>query len=425
MKMMASCATMLILCCGFTLGQAQYQVLYSFGPQGSNDAAYPNAGLVSDYEGNLYGTSPIGGPSAGGGENGCLSGCGTVFQLTPQQDGTWTETVLHDFCSTADIATCPDGAIPIAGLFRGRAGALYGTTQYGGVYGMGVVFELSPPSVQGGAWTETVLWSFCSAGGTCPDGMGPAARLTGDAAGNLFGTTVQGGPNGYGTVFELTHGSGSSWTETVLYSFMGSPNDGRDPYAGVTFDSAGNLYGTTKYGGETSAGCGDGCGVVFRLSPNTDGTWSETILFQGFVRQAFPEADLSRDKQGNLYGTTLGVPDESQGGVLKLNRARRWTPAGFTFNGADGAGPESGVLVEDGVLYGTTADGGSQSSGTVFSLTGESETVLYNFCSQPGCLDGADPGPGGPLLSDGAGHLYGTFVEGGTGGNGGVFEITP
>jgi hypothetical protein len=126
MRSIGLCAAVWILYCGFTQAQSQYQVLYSFAQQGSNDAAYPNAGLVADGKGNLYGTSSIGGMAGGNGETGCLFG--TVFELSPQSDGTWTEVVLHSFCSTFDIETCPDGADPSAGLLRGRGGSFFGTT---------------------------------------------------------------------------------------------------------------------------------------------------------------------------------------------------------------------------------------------------------------------------------------------------------
>jgi uncharacterized repeat protein (TIGR03803 family) len=292
---------------------------------------------------------------------------------------------------------------------------------------MGVVFELSPPSLPGGEWTETPLWSFCAAGGFCPDGMYPVAKLTMDSAGNLYGTTVQGGAYEYGTVFELTPGSGSLWNETVLYSFTDSENDGRNPSAGVTLDSAGNLYGTTKYGGTNSARCSVGCGTVFELAPNGDGTWNEILLFTGTDRLGYFEADLSWDHQGNLHTAAFGVPDESEGGVLTLNRASGWKPSGFVFDGTDGAAPSQGVLVRNGVLYGTTTEGGNSQTdaGTIFSLAGKTETVLYEFCSQPVCADGANPGSGGFLLPDEAGNLYGTFRQGGANQNGGVFKITP
>jgi uncharacterized repeat protein (TIGR03803 family) len=405
--------------------QAQYQVLYTFGALGSSDAAYPNAGLVSDADGNLYGTSYIGGPSVGGGENGCLDGCGTVFRLSPQASGVWMETILHNFCSTANIYNCPDGAIPGAGLLKGKSGKFYGTTKLGGLYGAGTVFELSPPSARGGGWVMTELWSFCAGGGNCLDGANPTAKLIEDSAGNIYGTTgAGGGIYYYGTAFELTPVPVSSWTMTTLHVFNGEPTDGRDPGAGLILDPSGNLYGTTRYGGDT--GCGDiGCGTVFQLSPNGDGTWTENILARGAGQQVYPSGDLSLDKYGNIYGTNYGVANNSQGGVFELDRAAGWKPIDFSFDQSDGANPYAGVLVANGVLYGTTSAGGAQSEGTIFTMTGRTETVLYNFCSLPNCVDGVDPGFGGLLLTDRAGNLYGTATEGGANNNGVVFEFTP
>ncbi len=169
--------------------------------------------------------------------------------------GRWNEKVLHSFCSQAN---CVDGYHPDAGLIFDAADNLYGTTAYGGTYsdcqyGCGTAFELTPTA--GGGWTETVLHSF----GNGSDGNSPLAGLVFDAVGNLYGTTVGGGTNTYyGTVFELTPTAGGGWTEQVLLSFNGS--NGRDPFAGLIFDAAGNLYGTTFNGGS-------GVGTVFELTP--------------------------------------------------------------------------------------------------------------------------------------------------------------
>jgi uncharacterized repeat protein (TIGR03803 family) len=402
--------------------RAQYQVLYAFGPAGSSDAASPNAGLVSDAAGNLYGTSSSGGPSAGSGENACLYGCGTVFRLSPQSSGVWTETILYVFCSTGNMLNCPNGALPVAGLLKGKSGKFYGTTRFGGLYGEGTVFELSPP-VRGGGWTVTELWSFCSGGGDCLDGRNPSAKLIADSAGNIYGTTPAGGLYNYGTAFELTPVSGSPWAMTTLHVFSGEPTDGGGPSSGLIFDSSGNLYGTTVNGGGT--GCGDeGCGTVFQLSPNGDGTWTENIIARGTGQQVNPYGDLSMDRSGNIYGTNYGIENNSFGGVFELNRAAGWRPIDFSFNGSDGANPQAGVIIVDGVLYGT-AGGGTDNAGTIFSMTGRSESVLYNFCSQPNCADGGAPGYEGLLLPDGAGNLYGTTTQGGTNNKGVVFELTP
>jgi uncharacterized repeat protein (TIGR03803 family) len=250
------------------------QVLYSFGV-GNSDGSKPLAGLVFDKAGNLYGTTYQGG----------YNGAGMVFELTPGENGTWTETVVYNFCSATN---CADGKFPEAGLVFDTAGNLYGTTYWGGagtcVYVCGTVFELTPAN---GTWTEKVLYSFCSAN-ACTDGGGPQASLIFDSVGNLFGTTGGGGSTaqncgsyGCGIVFELTPGTNGTWTENVLHTF-GTGNDGALPYAGLIFDNAGNLYGTTSQGGRQ--GCGYGCGTVFEMTPGSNGTWNEKVLYNPQLR---------------------------------------------------------------------------------------------------------------------------------------------
>ena len=255
------------------------KVLYSFG--NGTDGAYPEAGLIFDAVGNLYGTTYGGG----------TYGTGTVFELTPTGGGSWTEKVLHNF---NDNGT--DGFYPYAGLIFDAAGNLYGTTSQGGTYGDGTVFELTPAA--GGVWTEKVLYSF-NANGT--DGTAPQAGLIFDAAGNLYGTTNQGGTYLSGTVFELTPAGGGVWTETVLHNFNDNGTDGAYPYAGLIFDGAGNLYGTTD-GGGTYFG-----GTVFELTPAAGGSWTEKVLhnFNPNSTDGYePYAGLIFDAAGNLYGTT-------------------------------------------------------------------------------------------------------------------------
>jgi uncharacterized repeat protein (TIGR03803 family) len=205
-------------------------VLYSF--TGGVDGGYPWAGLVRDSADNLYGTTETGG----------ANGAGTVFKVDPAGN----ESVLYSFCS---LPNCADGDSSIAGLVRDNAGNLYGTTLLGGANGAGTVFKVN------GAGQETVLYSFCPGGFPCEDGLNPWAGVVRDSVGNLYGTTLEGGAYGQGTVFEVN----STSQETVLYSFTGGA-DGCNPYAGVTRDSAGDLYGTTPY-------CGTGGGTVFKIAP--------------------------------------------------------------------------------------------------------------------------------------------------------------
>lgn len=365
-----------------------YTVLYSF--TGEADGGQPGSGVIQDPAGNLYGTTFTGGGI-------CTThaySCGAVFKLSE----TGKETVLHGFTGGAD------GRGPIAGLIGDKAGNLYGTNQ-------AVVFEVSKNS------TFTVL------AGLPGWGIGGVIR---DAAGNFYGTTFNGGASGYGTVFELD----AAGTLNVLYSFTGG-SDGGNPYAGLIRDAAGNLYGTAEFGGAPTADQPNGNGVVFEL----DATGKETVLHTFCSRPscadgALPLAGVTRDSAGNLYGTTSagGIGEVYGAGVVfKLSKKGKFNVLHSFTGGADGAGPSAtGVLLRDsaGNLYGTTNAGGGSSSGVVFKLdTDGAETVLYNFCSQPSCADGASPYAG--VIEDAAGNLYGTAELGGAWGSGVVFKLTP
>ena len=203
-----------------------------------------------------------------------------------------------------------DGSAPIAGLIFDAAGNLYGTTEYGGASNYGTVFKLTPNAV--GSWTKSVLYSFKDGS----DGGWPAAGLIFDAAGNLYGTTFDVSFSDYGTVFKLTPNADGSWTESVLHSFNGS--DGETPVAGLIFDAAGNLYGTTDSGGAYRNG------TVFKLTPNADGSWTESVL-HAFIGSdgAHPDAGLIFDAAGNLYGTTDFGGDYAQGYGLQAHPERR------------------------------------------------------------------------------------------------------
>jgi uncharacterized repeat protein (TIGR03803 family) len=396
------------------LAQVQERVLYSFcSAAGCTDGNTPHAKLVFDTVGNLYGTTIYGGSNCqqdGGG------GCGTVFELSPASNGPWTENVIYSFCANS-IQNCPDGAEPWAGLTFDKAGNLYGTTNIGGVYGLGTVFQLTPPSSQGGSWTETVLWSFGAPG----DGKSPLSHLIFDASGDLYGTTSAGGTYGGGTVFQLVPTNGGQWSENVLLSFGPDPFNGYSPRAGVALDKSGNLYGTTFEGGTKD---GFGWGVVYELSPNPRPPWTETVLFR-FTKKtgANPLSVVNFDSLGNLYGTLSDEGPSGYGGVFRI------TPQGrehtIPFGGTpDGEFPAAGVFVHGDALYGTTQMGGSgQNGGTLFKIRGTAETVLYSFCSQPGCADGNSPQA---ALISRTGSLYGTTFYGGANGNGGVvFQIFP
>jgi uncharacterized repeat protein (TIGR03803 family) len=257
-------------------------VLYSFA--GGTDGAIPQGGVVMDAAGNLYGNTLIRG-----------SGAGVVFKLTPKQNGTWSEDVIYVFAGGSD------GIGPAGTLVFDAAGNLYGTTNGGGTARDGAVFQLTPN--QGGGWTESVLHSF-----TGKDGINPLAGVILDQAGNLYETTGAGGAFGSGGVaFTLTKNQDGSWQEKVLHSFKGQP------YAGLTLDAAGNLYGTTQFGGAA------GYGVVFKLTPNSKGGWNETVLHSFYDSPgAHPVADVIFDAAGNLYGTTAGDGSTTFGSVFEI-----------------------------------------------------------------------------------------------------------
>ena len=260
------------------------KVLHQFGGT-AMDGSSPEANLIFDNAGNLYGTTYGGGAHHGG----------IVFELSPATGGFWTEKVLHTFNGSKD------GAAPHGGLLFDAAGNLYGTTVSGGTYQGGTVFELTP--VAGGRWTEKVLHNFSD---TTSDGGFPEGSLILDAAGNLYGTTLGGGATGNGTVFELTSSAGGTWTETVLHNFVNDGTDGFLPVSNLIFDAAGNLYGTTNGGGAYKFG------IVFKLMSSVGGSWTETVVHNfnnNGTDGTTPQSNLIFDAAGNLYGVA------SQGGA--------------------------------------------------------------------------------------------------------------
>ena len=276
------------------------------------------------------------------------------------------------------------------------------------------------------AATEKVLYSF----GNGLNAAYPFDTPIFDAAGNLYGTTWEGGTANHGTVFELSPDSKGGWTEAVLYSFQGGPTDGGKANGSVIFDASGNIYGTTRYGGGTS--CTD-CGTVFKLTPG-NGTWTESLLYQfnGTKDGKYPYAGVIMDGLGNLYGTTNAGGAHHFGAVFELSPSKGgWTESTLlSFNGKDGNSPVAGLVMDgSGNLYGTTQKGGANNLGVVFELSpskhGWKETVLHSFAG--GTTDGSGPGAG--VIFDTAGNLYGSTYAGGTGsctnGCGTVFELSP
>jgi uncharacterized repeat protein (TIGR03803 family) len=359
-----------------------YSVLFSFN--GANGGG-PNAGLITDSSGNLYGTT------AGGG----LWGAGTVFKLDPSGN----QTVLHSFSGG-------DGAGPNSRLVRDSSGNLYGTTVEGGSWGYGTLFKLDPSG------NETVLHSFGFEGDEYPYGV------VMDSSGNLYGTTTLGGAANSGTVFKVD----PSGNETVLHSFWSYAGDGAFPQAALIMDSSGNLYGTTVYGGC----CGSG--TVFKLDP----PGNETVLHSfGGLDGLYPQAALIMDASGNLYGTTYGSPHWG-GTVFKLDPSGNVTVLHQFSGGYAGLGgqyPVAGVVMDaSGNLYGTTQYGGFfdptnafLGAGIVFKLDPSgNETELHEFG-----LDSADGAyPQADLIMDASGNLYGTTQGGGSSGLGTVFKLT-
>ena len=321
-----------------TQGKWTETLLYSFNF--GADGVLPYAGLVLDREGNLYGTTKAGGDF----------GYGTVFELIRGQSGTWTETVLHSFDGN-------DGLSPVAGLVFDKSGNLYGTTLYGGDFGYGNVFQLTPDA--NGNWTEMTLYSLAGNG---TDGSYPYGGVVFDAAGNLYGTTYSGGAYNGGTVFQLTPAGNGNWTETVLHS-LGKNKDGINPYDGVVIDAKGNLYGTANSGGSHDRG------AVFRLTPSGNGQWTETILHSFDLQRdaSRPYGSLVFGVSGALYGTGYSGGLQGYGAIFRLTPAEngKWTgKVLYSFNLSDGDGPYSGLILDHrGNLFGTTQYGGGDGCG--------------------------------------------------------------
>jgi uncharacterized repeat protein (TIGR03803 family) len=400
---------------------AKEKAIYSF--QGGSDGFWPSADLTLDSNGNLYGTTFYGGTSSS-----CVYGCGTVFELKRSGDG-WKKETLHDFGFN-------DGGFPAAGMIFDSVGNLYGTTSGGFNTGLcGNVFRLTPNSH--GGWTESVLYTF-----TCGnDGDSPEADLVFDANGDLFGTTSGGGASRGGTVFELVPQASGPWKEITLHDFTGTP-DGTIPSSGVALDSSGNVWGTT-----TSGGTGKceyipqvpGCGIVYELTPNSPGNWTETVVYN-FVRgggnAVTPSSGFILQSGGHLFATTTAGGD-GLGTLLELTQSQKGWQQNILYrfygdpDGEDPVGQlEAGAA---GTFLGATNRGGKTDCGTVFELEHPKadvwrEMVLHSFVYNSN--DGCSPPAG--LVSDSSGHLYGTTTQGGgTGcqGSGGigcgtVYEIT-
>lgn len=368
-----------------------FKVIYNFTGQGS-DGATPYGGPTLDRLGNLYGTTNLGG----------TYGSGTVYRLSPV-GSSWKYTSLYSFKGVTDGAGPGYGTLAI-----GADRALFGTTEGGGNFGTAFAICACPGR-------EIQLQRF----GSGTDGAEPMSGVVLDSAGNFYGTTLLGGANGNGTVYEAKR-SGKTWTESVLYSFT-SGNDAINPVATVSLDAQGNLYGTAPAGGAF------GNGAVYKLSLSNSG-WAESVLysFQGGNDGANPVGGVIVDRAGNLYGTTFDGGINGGGTIYELSPSNgRWTfTVLYSFVGGYG-GPYNKLTFDTkGNLYGFTNSEGAYGFGEIFKLTPSNGTWtltdLYDF---PGGPDGGFPY--GSVAVDSAGNVFGTAVVGGSSNQGVIFEITP
>jgi uncharacterized repeat protein (TIGR03803 family) len=388
-----------------------FRVIHTFS--GSADGSTPSSTMVMDQAGSLYGTTSYGGAQPG------FAGFGIVFKLV-QRNSAWLLTPFYTFQGGSD------GAYPGASVVIGPNGILYGTTSLGGNpgcpagMGCGTVYQLQPrPRACQSVlcpWTKTVLYRFT--GGQ--DGANPAyGQLIFDHSGNIYGTTGGGGDLGSGVVYQLTRSSGG-WQESVLHSFDGT-GDGLEPQSGVVFDSQGNLYGTTVRGGA------QGNGTVYELSPSQSG-WGISKQYDIANEGSSLYAGVILDQLGNLYGATSSGGPGNGGTVFQLAPSGgQWSSTiigRFSPLGGQGLGAFSSLAIDGaGNLYGTTETDGAHGFGSVFKLVLQNgswvQTTLYDFA---GGSDGCNPS--GAVTVAPQGHLYGT-AQGCGAGYGVVWEITP
>jgi len=388
-----------------------FHVIHSFS--GTADGSIPNSTMILDQAGNLYGTTSYGGAQPGN------AGSGIVFKLV-KRNSSWVLTPTYTFQGGSD------GAYPGATLVIGPNGSLYGTTSLGGNpgcpagLGCGTVYQLQPPPRACQSvlcpWTKTVLYRFT--GGV--DGANPAyGQLVFDHPGNIYGTTGGGGDVGSGVVYELSH-AGGGWQASVLYSFDGM-GDGVEPQSGVIFDSQANLYGTTVRGGA------QGNGTVYELTSSESG-WVISKQYDIANEGNSPYAGVILDQLGNVYGATLLGGPGNGGTIFQLVASGgQWSSSiigRFSPSGGQGLGAFSNLSMDAaGNLYGTTGTDGALGFGSVFKLAPQNgswvQTTLHDFA---GGSDGCNPSGGVTLGPDGS--LYGT-TQGCGAGYGVVWVIAP
>jgi uncharacterized repeat protein (TIGR03803 family) len=379
------------------------RVIHHFG---EDDGEYPDTDLVTDAAGNLYGNTVQGGDF----------NSGTVFKLTKTPAG-WSEAVLYSFTSGAD------GGQAYGGVTLDAAGNIYGTTVVGGQFGAcpedgcGVVWKLTN---NGGSYSQSVIHYFQ---GGMEDGYGPGGPLSFDAQGRLYGMTPGGGEFGLGTIFQLTPTLAGPWDEVIIHDFSGGEDGGGASKARLLIEGNGDIYGVATVGGLY------GVGTVFRLSPAAGGGFDYATLyaFQGAPDGVFPYGGVIRDAAGDLYGTTYYGGTQDVGVVYRLTEKNGvWTETVLHQfkDGVDGSYPISALVFgDDGALYGTTSSGGA-GHGTIFQLVlgpgGQwRERIVHAFDGSDGEL------PYAGLLKDANGNFYGTAVHGGQDGDGTIFRFSP
>ena len=400
------------------------KTLYSFCSQaGCSDGSAPSSTLLAGPAGNLFGATDSGGSHS----------FGTIFELVPQLDGSWTHDILYNFCPAAQ---CADGAFPGGRLIRDAGGNLYGVATSGGAASWGVVFELSPG---GSSWTYSVLHSFAGTDGGVPSGgltyAGFDDGQSYDGTSPLYGVTGQNGLALAGTAYQMTL-SGGSWSLAPIYDFSSAGSPGQNPWAPLMMDDAGHLYGTLLHN----------YGAVFELA-NSGGSWSISTLHAfsptGGDHTYYPLSGLLQNSSGTLFGSvSFDGPyctykrhygyKRCGGAIYKLSarHGADWKYVSlydFCASGkhcTDGSGPVGQMVMDEtGNLYGVTSSGGANGKGTVFRVTpGGRISVLYSFCSLANCGDGAAPIG---LTRLGTGQLVGMTQQGGTGAHGTVFEFIP
>jgi uncharacterized repeat protein (TIGR03803 family) len=321
-----------------------------------------------------------------------------------------------------------NGAYPQSSLAQGANGDFYGTASEGTDTQGGTIFEITPTGAM------NTVFAFCPARGDCRDGQDPYASLAETANGNFYGTTLYGGANRYGTVFEF----GADGKLITLYSFCPETNSqgfcvgGASPYGSLVQGYDGDYYGTTLLGGAgvaDNSNCGNACGTIFKITPT--GTFTALYSFCSLTncadgREAL--AGLVRATDGKFYGTTIGGGANNGGTIFSIAPAGRLTTL-YSFcskpSCADGSAPYAPLVqAADGNFYGTTEIGGASDDGTVFEMTPAGKlTTLYSFCSQTGCADGRSPEAG--LIQATDGNFYGTTTGGGAYGEGTIFEVSP